>query len=73
MTPAQQAALQAACAALLRLSPAQEAELEAAIQAAAEPYYEELAQVALPLPLALIGEAFVNLNEVGKKWESFVP
>lgn len=64
MSPPQQAALQEACRALLRLSPAQEAELEAAMQAAAEPFLEELAQVALPLPLALIGDA---LGPQGKR------
>lgn len=69
MTPGQQAALQAVCRALLRLTPAQEVELAASIQAAAEPYLEELAQVALPLPLALIGDAFGP--EGRRYWQAF--
>lgn len=57
MAPAQRVALLAACRALLRLSPAEEASLAAAMQAAAKPFIEELAQVALPLLVAAIGEA----------------
>lgn len=57
MAPAQQAALLAACCAVLRLSPGAEASLAAAMQAAAEPFVDDLAQVALPLIVAAIGEA----------------